>query len=91
MTDEGENTISRSRPLYRKSDIITVMREIAVHMEVCTKAWIGLGEGRVLILKDDARGLSTYYTYEEEVFTFYDHRGGSQRVHIEEITEIGGF
>jgi len=78
-------------PRYGKGDIITVKREIAMHMELCTRAWIGLGEGRVLILKDDVKGLSTYYIYEEGYFTFYDHRGGAQTIHIEEITEIGGF
>lgn len=67
------------------------MREIAVHMQLCSRAWIGLGGGKVLILKDDVRGFSTYYVYEEGMFTFYDHRGGSQTIHIEEITEIGGF
>jgi hypothetical protein len=67
------------------------MSEIKSQMEMCTRAWIGLGEGRVLILKDELKGFSTYFVYEEGVFTFYDHHGGSQRVHIEEITEIAGY
>ncbi len=80
-----------SKAKYKRGDAIQVIQEIRTHMEVCTRAWIGLGEGRVLILKDDVKGLSTYYVYEEGVFTFHDHRGGCQRVLIEEITEIGGF
>jgi hypothetical protein len=68
-----------------------VMTQIALHMEFCTRAWIGLGEGKVLILKDDEKGLSTYYTYSEGCFTFYDYRGGSQVVRTDEITEIAGY
>jgi len=61
-------------------------------MQACTRAWLGLGEGRFLILKDDLKGLSTYHIFDEEgYFIFFDHRGGSQRVHIEEITEIAGY
>jgi len=78
-------------PKYRAKDVVAVMREIAAHMQLCSRAWIGLGGGKVLILKDEVRGLSTYYVYEEGTFTFHDHRGGSQMIHIEEITEIGGF
>ncbi len=74
-----------------KKDVASVMQTIAIHMEISTRAWIGLGEGKVLILKDTVKRLSTYYVYEEGVFTFYDHRGGSQTIHIEEITEIGSF
>ena len=91
MPDSPEDIPPPSKPCYERGDVVEVMRQIAVHMEVCTRAWIGLGEGRVLILKDDSRGLHTYYIYEEGVFTFYDRRGGAQTVRIEEITEISGF
>jgi hypothetical protein len=90
MTDSSE-TPPPSTPKYRHCDIVEVMREIKAHMHLCSRAWIGLGEGRFLVLKDDAKGLSTYYVYEEGYFTFYDRRGGSQKVHIEEITEIAGY
>jgi len=85
----GSNGVPR--PLYTQADVVEVMRQIKLLMEISTRAWIGLGEGRVLILKDEVRGLSTYYEYEEGYFTFYDYKGGSQRIHIEEITEIEGF
>jgi len=91
MNEQPEEKPDERVPKFGRGDEITVKREIAVHMELCTRAWIGLGEGRVLILKDDTKGLSTYYIYEEGYFTFYDHRGGSQTIHIEEITEIAGF
>ncbi len=91
MSESPKNAKPPAQPLYRKHDVVRVMREIAVHMECCTRAWIGLGEGRVLILKDDIKGLATYYIYEEGYFTFYDRRGGSKKIHIEEITEIAGF
>jgi hypothetical protein len=78
-------------PRYRSSDFLEVMREIKVQMNMCTRAWIGLGEGKFLILKDDVKGISTYCIFEDGYFTFYDQRGGSQRVHIEAITEIAGF
>lgn len=78
-------------PRYRTSDIVEVVREIKVQMQACTRVWLGLGEGRFLILKDDLKGISTYHIYEEGYFTFYDHRGGSQKIHIEEITEIAGY
>jgi len=80
-----------SKPKYSKSDSHIVIREIKLHMELCSRAWIGLGEGRVLILKDDVNGMITYYDYEEGVFTFHDKKGGSQIVLIEEITEIAGY
>ena len=90
MADSPEIPPS-SCPKYRHCDAFEVMREIKAHMQVCTRAWIGLGEGRFLILKDDLKGLSTYFVYDDGCFTFYDARGGSQKVHIEEITEIAGF
>jgi len=67
------------------------MKEIATHMSVCTKAWIGIVGGRVLILKDDVKGISTYYSYEEGAFTFFDRKGGSQVVQVDEITEVAGY
>jgi hypothetical protein len=91
MDSPSENNGSKPVPLYSKQDIVTVMKEISIHMQTCTRAWIGLGQGRVLILKDDVKGLSTYYAYEEGYFTFYDHRGGKQTIHIEQITEIAGY
>jgi hypothetical protein len=78
-------------PKYKRSDVHIIIREIRLHMEHCTRAWIGLGEGRILILKDDSKRISTYYDYEEGIFTFHDRRGGHQVVLIEEITEIAGF
>ena len=80
-----------STPKYRHCDVHDVIREIKVQMQLCSRAWIGLGEGRFLLLKDDTKGLSTYYVYDEGYFTFYDQRGGSQKIHIEEITEIAGY
>ena len=91
MSDVPKDIPPARIPRFRAQDAVAVKKEIALHMQICTRAWIGLGEGRVLILKDDVKGLSTYYIYEEGWFTFYDHRGGSQTIHIEEITEIGGF
>lgn len=91
MSDIPKDLPPASAPRFRRTDVIEVMRQIALHVELCTRAWIGLGEGRVLILKDDVKGLHTYYVYEDGVFTFYDRRGGSQVVRIEEITEIAGF
>jgi hypothetical protein len=87
--EKKEESIDKA-PLYTSRDVVFVMQEITLHMKIYTRAWIGLGYGRVLILKDDVKGLSTYYAYEEGVFTFYDHRGGCQKIHIEEITEIEG-
>jgi len=89
--DEKNNDQTGRTPRYQKSDIVTVKQEIRCQMELCTRAWIGLGEGRVLILKDDIKGISTFFICEEGVFTFFDQRGGSQTVLIEEITEISGF
>jgi hypothetical protein len=89
--EHGTHKNMNDNPKFRKCDVVEVSREIADHMRFCTRAWLGLGEGKVLILKDDVKGLSTYYTYTEGYFTFYDHRGGSQVVFIEEITEIAGF
>jgi hypothetical protein len=89
--ENPETAPAPSTPKYRQCDVVQVMTEIRLQMQVCTRAWIGLGEGRVLILKDNIKGLSTYYSYEEGYFTFYDQRGGSQRIHIEEITEIAGY
>jgi hypothetical protein len=37
------------------------------------------------------KGLSTYCIYEEGCLIFYDQRGGSQRINIEDITEIAGY
>lgn len=91
MDELDRNNLHGRAQRYQKRDIVTVMQEIRCQMEVCTRAWIGLGRGRVLILKDDSKGISTYFVYEEGVFTFYDQRGGSQKVHIEEITEISGY
>ncbi len=91
MTDDPDKNPRAREPLYKKGDLVTVMNEIRCQMEWSTRAWIGLGEGRVLILKDDVKGLTTYFTYNEGYFKFYDRKGGSQEVHIEEITEIGGF
>ena len=91
MPDDPEQIPRPPAPKYRHADAPHVIREIKVQMEIHTRAWIGLGQGRVLILKDDFKGISTYFIYEEGYFTFYDHRGGSQRVHIEEITEIEGY
>ena len=83
--------IPPSNPKYRRCDAFEVMREIKAQMQLCTRAWIGLGEGKFLILKDDSKGLLTYFVYDDGCFTFYDQRGGSQKVPIEEITEIAGF
>lgn len=82
---------SAKEPKFRQSDVHEVMREISLQMQVCTRAWIGLGGGKFLLLKDDVKGISTYYTYEEGYFTFFDHRGGSQRIFIEDISEISGY
>jgi len=79
------------RPLFTKRDAHTVMGEIALQMKLCAKAWVGYGQGRVVIIKDDYKRQTSYYIYEEGVFTFYDGRGGMQQVKIEEITEIGGY
>jgi hypothetical protein len=76
---------------YEQKDAFDVIREIKLHMQMCTRAWIGLGEGKVLILKDEYKGLSTYCIYEEGSLIFYDQKGGSQTILIEEITEIAGF
>ena len=86
-----DNGLPSSKPKYAHANVVEVMREIRLQMQACSRAWIGLGQGRVLILKDEIKGISTYYIYEEGYFTFYDHRGGSQRFHIEEITEIAGY
>ena len=91
MDENSENSPVRRLPKYCKHDATTVMAEIKCQMEICTRAWLGLGKGRVIILKDDNKGISTYFVYEEGVFTFYDRRGGSQKVLIEEITEIAGY
>ena len=91
MNEQDEKPSGSRSPKYKKHDVVTVMTEISVQIECCTRVWIGLGEGRVIILKDAIKGLSTYYIYEEGYFTFHDHRGGSQTIHIEEITEIGGY
>jgi len=92
FVNDRENSLPPpSVPRYRRSDVVKVKQEIAIHMEMCTRAWIGYGEGRVVIIKDDSKGLITYHVYEEGSFTFYDGRGGSQVVAIEEITEIAGF
>ena len=76
--------------IYSRRDAHKVMQEIALQVQFCTKAWVGYGQGRVVILKDDYRGLKSYYAYEEGVFTFHDGKGGEQRVSIEEITEVKG-
>ena len=91
MDENIENDPVKRLPKYCRHDAATVMAEIRCQMEICSRAWLGLGKGRVVILKDDIKGISTYFVYEEGVFTFYDHRGGSQKVLIEEITEIAGF
>lgn len=91
MNGTDENKPPESLPKYRMHDVTMVMQEIRCQMELCTRAWVGFGLGRVIILKDDVKGISTYFVYEEGIFTFYDRRGGSQCVHIEEITEIAGY
>jgi len=91
MADKNNIGEHPNVPLYKKRDIVKVMKEIAVHLNTCTRVWIGLGGGNVLILKDEVKGLSTYYDYEEGYFTFHDHKGGKQTFHIEQITEIEGF
>jgi hypothetical protein len=91
MDENSENSPVGRLPKFCKDDSETVKAEIKCQMEICTRAWLGLGMGRVLILKDDIKGISTYFVYEEGVFTFYDRRGGSQKVLIEEITEIAGY
>ena len=77
--------------LYSRKDAHRVMTEIATQMQFCTKAWVGYGQGRVVILKDDYQGFKTHYDYEDGVFKFQDGKGGEQVVKIEEITEIEGF
>jgi len=91
MSDEKDKIPAPSTPIYRRGEAHLVMKEIATHMKISSKAWVGLGEGRILMLKDDAKGLTTYYEYEDGVFTFHDGKGGSQVVEIERITEIAGF
>ncbi len=91
MDETPQELPEGSQSCYKRSDAPWVMGEIRLHMEFCTRAWIGMGEGRVLILKDDVKGISTYYDYEEGAFTFHDGRGGRQIVQIEEITEICGY
>ena len=92
MVDSPEdNSPSKPGPRYRVADAIEVIREIKLQMNMCTRAWIGLGEGRFILLKDDLKGLSTYCICEEGYLTFYDSKGGTQTIHIEEITEIAGY
>jgi hypothetical protein len=91
MTDQPGENFDSPKPLYQKRDADAVKLEIAVHMKIHTRAWIGLGQGKFLILKDDRKGLSTYFIYEDGIFTFYDQRGGSQKINIEDITEICGY
>ncbi len=83
-------TGSENQPVYTKGDIVEVVSQIRIQMELCEKAWLGLGKGNVLILKDESKGLITWYDYEDGQFTFHDGRGGSQVVAISEITEISG-
>lgn len=91
MSENSPDIPPPSRALYNRSDAHFVMKEIATHIAICTRAWIGLGEGRVILLKDETRNISTHYDYEDGIFTFHDKRGGRQKVKIEEITEIAGF
>lgn len=81
---------SVGKPKYTLKDAFKVIEEIALQKRFNTKAWIGYGEGRVVILKDESKGLDSYHVYNEGVFTFSDGKGSEQVVRIEEITEIEG-
>jgi len=91
VDDKPEIPEPDPKKIYSRRDAPEVMREIALQMQFCTKAWVGYGQGRVVILKDDYKGHTSYYAYEEGIFKFYDGKGGEQCVLIEEITEIAGF
>jgi hypothetical protein len=91
ITSDENTNCPLPNPRFKFTNAIDVIREVKLHIKMCSRAWIGLGEGKFLLLKDECQGISTYCVYEEGSLVFYDQKGGSQTIRLEDITEIAGY